>query len=108
MRTEPFVPIRFRPVPIESKHIYNPDELLELKDLRKAIAKTLWFLNIKEHKVIIGVYYTEESFAAIGKSLGITGSRVCQIHARALRKIRTQMYLHGSFEEMLSIYRKTQ
>jgi len=39
---------------------------------------------------ILGLYYNEEfTYAEIGELLGVTESRVCQLHGRALARLRT-------------------
>jgi RNA polymerase sigma factor for flagellar operon FliA len=63
------------------------DPLLQVHrgDLRDLAAK---LLNRKE-QIVVSLYYFEElSMKEIAKVLGLTESRVCQIHGKVIEKLR--------------------
>lgn len=68
------------------------DELTEKE--RKAILRDgIAGLPEKERLVISLYHYEELNFKEIGKVMGITESRVCQIHSKAMIKLRSRMRL---------------
>ena len=43
-------------------------------------------------RTVVGLYYFENlTLAEIGKVLGVTESRVCQLHTRAVMRLRTRL-----------------
>ena len=62
--------------------------LLELKDI---IAKAIDTLPEKERLMISLYYYEELTMKEIGEVLGITESRVSQIHSKAVFKLRSKL-----------------
>lgn len=54
----------------------------------EAVADALSALDEKEAMVIALHYYLGKSLAEIGRQFGVTESRVCQIHTKALKSIR--------------------
>ncbi|MHC4956915.1 MAG: FliA/WhiG family RNA polymerase sigma factor [Planctomycetota bacterium] len=65
----------------------NPLRGVHRSDLRDLATKTL---NRKE-QVVVSLYYFEElSMKEIAKVLGLTESRVCQIHSKVIQKLRKQ------------------
>ena len=72
----------------------DPHEEAEKRDLLECMAKAIEDLPEKE-KMIISLYYLEElTLKEIGAVLGISESRVCQIHARAVFNLRQSMQLN--------------
>ncbi len=58
---------------------------------KEALAQTIATLPERE-KTIIALYYDEElNLREIGEVLGVTESRVCQIHSQAVARIRSRM-----------------
>ncbi|WP_445262174.1 sigma-70 family RNA polymerase sigma factor [Pseudomonas sp. EA_35y_Pfl2_R111] len=45
-------------------------------------------LPANERQVIVGHYYQHLSFVALSELLGVSKSRISQIHAQALKRIR--------------------
>jgi RNA polymerase sigma factor FliA len=62
------------------------DELVLEAD-HAEVAEAIKFLPDRERKVILDHYYSRRPLAAIGKELGVTESRTCQLHRRALRML---------------------
>jgi RNA polymerase sigma factor for flagellar operon FliA len=83
--------------------IESTPETQNLADKSSAEADTekrILFSQVKEalqrlqqrDALILSLYYLEElSYAEIGKILEVSESRVCQLHARALARLRTEM-----------------
>ena len=72
----------------------NDDDALtltRLKELKDAVARTIEQLPEKE-KLVISLYYLEElTMKETGKVLGITESRVSQIHSQAILRLRAKL-----------------
>lgn len=63
----------------------TPLDELVLEADHAEVADAVELLPEREHKVIVDHYYRHLPLAAIGKELGVTESRTCQLHRRALR-----------------------
>lgn len=74
---------------------HNPDPLSSLVNEREreAIAGAIQSLPEKERLVLTLYYYEELTMKEIGDLLKVTESRVCQIHTKAI--IRLKAYLQG-------------
>lgn len=71
----------------------DPYDKAEKQDLLECMAKAIEDLPEKE-KRIIALYYNEElTLKEIGSVLGISESRVCQIHSRAVFNLRQKMQI---------------
>lgn len=69
----------------------NPEENYENKELKEVLAKCIDQLKEKE-KLVVSLYYNEElTLKEIGVVLGVSESRVSQIHAKALMSLRSKM-----------------
>lgn len=75
----------------------KPEESLSHKELLQVLTEAVESLGEKERLVITLYYYEELKYAEIAKVLGIGQSRVCQIHTRAVMKLKEQMeaYMRG-------------
>ncbi len=72
----------------EGKDILNE---LNLKELRAALGSAIDGLPEKERLVLTLYYYEELTMKEVGKVLDISESRVCQLHGKALLKLRSVM-----------------
>jgi RNA polymerase sigma factor for flagellar operon FliA len=63
----------------------TPLEMLELEADYVEVADAVGDLREQERKVIVDIYYHRRKLAEIAVELGVTESRVCQIHRRALK-----------------------
>jgi RNA polymerase sigma factor for flagellar operon FliA len=71
----------------------NPDPLASLLDdnLRKVLIGAISDLPERE-KMMMGLYYEQElNFKEIGAVLGVSESRVCQIHNQAVARLRAKL-----------------
>lgn len=65
--------------------------LTRLKEIKEAVARAIEQLPEKE-RLVISLYYLEElTMKETGKVLGITESRVSQIHSQAVRRLRAKL-----------------
>jgi len=69
----------------------NPFRLLEDKGLREALVLAIEQLPERE-KLVMALYYEQElNLKEIGEVLGVTESRVCQLHSQAIGRLRAQV-----------------
>ncbi len=70
-----------------------PNPFAALKDLesKHVIADTIGTLPDKERLVVSLYYYEDLNMKEIGNILGITESRVCQIHTKAVMRLRSKL-----------------
>lgn len=72
-------------VPVESE---RPDAAYERKEVQDRVRGAIASLPPRERRVIALYYYGEVTMKEIGAELGVNESRVSQLHARALRRLR--------------------
>jgi len=76
---------------IEDPNEKNPLNILVELDQKKVIARLIEELPEKE-KMVLSLYYWEElTMKEIGAVLGLTESRVCQLHNQALIKLKAKI-----------------
>jgi len=68
-----------------------PDAAYERSEIRRRIRIALSALPWRERKVIGLYYYGEVTMKEIGAEIGVNESRVSQLHARALRRLRESL-----------------
>lgn len=72
-------------------HESNPADLLEDADMRSALVRAIDDLPERE-KLMMALYYDEElNLREIGEVLGVSESRVCQLHSQAVARLRSRM-----------------
>ncbi len=71
----------------------NPGGEIEGRELRRILASGVDQLPERERLVIALYYFEGLTFKEIGKVLGVSESRVYQLHTQAMGRLRT--YLHG-------------
>jgi RNA polymerase sigma factor for flagellar operon FliA len=69
----------------------NPFHSLKSRELRQAVAECIASLPEKERLVISLYYFEDLNMKEIGNVLGITESRVCQIHTKAVGRLRSKL-----------------
>jgi RNA polymerase sigma factor for flagellar operon FliA len=73
--------------------------LTTMKEIKNTIAKNIDLLPEKE-KLVVSLYYSDElTMKEIGKVLNITESRVSQIHAQAIIRLRSKLRRDGLLED---------
>lgn len=69
----------------------GPLELLEMDKFRDGLAQAISGLPDRE-RLVMSLYYDEElNLREIGAVLGVSESRVCQIHGQALMRLKSRM-----------------
>lgn len=72
-------------------HAANPAEIMQDDAFRKGLIQAIEDLPERE-KILMALYYDEElNLKEIGAVLGVTESRVCQLHSQAIARLRTKL-----------------
>jgi RNA polymerase sigma factor for flagellar operon FliA len=66
----------------------RPDLQYERDEVRDRVRNAIATLPVREQRVIALYYYNEVTMKDIGAELGVNESRVSQLHARAIRRLR--------------------
>lgn len=74
-----------------SSQFDSPEAVLEREEIKKMLMESLELLTEKERKVIIFYYYEDLTLKEISNILGVSESRISQLHTRALQKMRGKM-----------------
>jgi RNA polymerase sigma factor for flagellar operon FliA len=69
----------------------SPLDELKVKEMKGAVAKALRGLSDIEQKVISLYYYDELTLKEIAEVFHLTESRICQIHSKAILRLRTKL-----------------
>jgi RNA polymerase sigma factor for flagellar operon FliA len=76
---------------VEDVHSENPYASLKLLEMKDIVGDTISTLPEKERLVISLYYYEDLNMKEIGQILGITESRVCQIHTKSVLRLRAKL-----------------
>ncbi len=77
--------------PAGEKQANEPLDSLQNRDFKAALAQAIAGLPERE-RLVMAMYYDEElNLREIGEVLGVSESRVCQIHGQALIRLRARM-----------------
>src|SRR5436190_2783165 len=66
----------------------QPDTAYEKEETKERVREAIATLPPREQKVISLYYYGEATMKQIGAAIGVNESRVSQLHARAIRRLR--------------------
>jgi RNA polymerase sigma factor FliA len=69
----------------------NPVEVAEDRELRRLLARAINTLPEREKIVVTLYYYEGLTLAEIGQVLGVTESRICQMHTKAVLQLRGKL-----------------
>jgi RNA polymerase sigma factor FliA len=83
---------------IEDHNAPDPSGSLDVGDLKDRIADAIAALPEREKLVIALYYYENLTLREIGEVLGVTESRVSQLHTKAVLRLRSRMQ-EDSFED---------
>jgi RNA polymerase sigma factor for flagellar operon FliA len=73
----------------------NPVEVAEDRELRRLLARAINTLPDREKTVVTLYYYEGLTLAEIGNVLGVTESRVSQIHTKSVLQLRAKLASFG-------------
>jgi len=74
-----------------SQNQVGPLDVLEDQRFRRALVQAISVLPERE-KIVMGLYYEQEmNLKEIGEVLGVSESRVCQLHSQAVARLRSRM-----------------
>lgn len=82
---------------IEGCKLNNPFNQLNLKSVKKVVTQSIEELPERQRLVLSLYYYEDLNLKEIGKILRVTESRVSQLHAQAIARLRAKLSNH--FEE---------
>lgn len=66
----------------------DPLKCAELGEIKQVLAKAIARLPEKERLVVTLYYYEDLTLKEIGKVIGVSESRVCQLHTKAILRLR--------------------
>ncbi len=78
--------------------VQTPESAYEMKELKEILAKTIETLPEKEQKVVMLYYFEELTLKEISKIMGVTESRISQIHSKAVLRMKTKL---GKYKTVL-------
>ncbi len=73
---------------LEDKNTRTPLETLEEKDTKHELQKALKSLPERERMIMVLYYHENMTLKEIGENIAVSESRVCQLHAQAIMKLR--------------------
>src|SRR5204863_629343 len=76
---------------IEDPGAPDPARSLDVGDLKDRIAESIARLPEREKLVIALYYYENLTLREIGEVLGVTESRVSQLHTKAVRRLKSRL-----------------
>jgi RNA polymerase sigma factor FliA len=82
-----------------------PDKAYEDREIRDRVRAAIASLPPRERKVIGLYYYGEATMKEIGASIGVNESRVSQLHARAVQRLRQALGAECSAAQAAAILR---
>ncbi|MDD6192511.1 MAG: FliA/WhiG family RNA polymerase sigma factor [Lachnospiraceae bacterium] len=74
-----------------NSHFIQPEEMISQQELKQMLEEALQLLTEKENKVVLMYYYEELTLKEISEVLGVSESRVSQLHTKAIVKMRKRM-----------------
>jgi RNA polymerase sigma factor for flagellar operon FliA len=83
----------------------SPDDAYEEREVRDRIRAAIASLPPRERKVIGLYYYAEATMKEIGAQIGVNESRVSQLHARAIQRLRKALGTDCSAAEAARVLR---
>ena len=74
-----------------SKNGDSPSSSIEVEEMREVLAKSIINLPEKERTVLALYYYEDMTLKEIGRTLGVSESRVSQIHTKAMLRLKGRL-----------------
>lgn len=76
---------------IADPHGVSPESEFQAEETKRSLADAINRLPSRERLVVTLYYYEGMTLAEIGDVLGVTESRVCQIHAKTMMSLRNRL-----------------
>lgn len=73
---------------IEDKNSARPEDEIEKKDAKRELEAALKKLPERERMLLVFYYHENMTLKEIGEAINVSESRVCQLHAQAIMKLR--------------------
>ncbi len=73
---------------IEDKNSTRPEDEMEKKDAKRELEQALKKLPERERMLLVFYYHENMTLKEIGEAINVSESRVCQLHAQAIMKLR--------------------
>ena len=73
---------------IQDENSQNPLEQLVDKDVKKELQAALKRLPERERMIMVLYYHENMTLKEIGETINVSESRVCQLHAQAIMKLK--------------------
>ncbi len=73
---------------IEDENSSRPEEEIERTDAKKELEQALKKLPERERTLLVFYYHENMTLKEIGEAINVSESRVCQLHAQAIMKLR--------------------
>ena len=73
---------------IEDKKSERPEEAVEKKDAKRELENKIKKLPERERMLLVFYYHENMTLKEIGEAINVSESRVCQLHAQAIMKLR--------------------
>lgn len=77
------------------KDLNVPEEIYEIAEMKNILASSIDLLNKNERLVISLYYYEELTYKEIGNIMGLSESRISQIHSKAILNIKNCLEREG-------------
>lgn len=77
--------------PLQAAAEQDPEAITQQRELGRTLAEAIDALPQRERLVIALYYHEELTLREIGEILGVTESRVCQIHTQAILRLRAKL-----------------
>ena len=69
----------------------QPEQVVERQELKRMLSEAINWLNENEQKVIAFYYFEELTLKEISNILGVSESRVSQLHTKSLKKMKEKL-----------------
>jgi RNA polymerase sigma factor for flagellar operon FliA len=76
---------------IESPSSLNPEVIAERDEIRRVIVEAINELSDNEKTILVLYYFEDLTLKEIGQVLGVTESRVSQLHTKAILRLRSRL-----------------
>jgi RNA polymerase sigma factor for flagellar operon FliA len=78
----------------------EPSTILEDQSLRQMLVRGIELLPERE-KLMMALYYEQDlNLREIGEVMGVTESRVCQLHSQAVVRLRARIFGNAGIKTM--------